>query len=66
MTGPVTPTQVGQSARPQGNGVGLRNVRERLKLFYNREDVFSIDSEGEDGGTRVRIVVPREVDEAGV
>ena len=66
MTGPVTPTQVGQSARPQGNGVGLRNVRERLKLFYNREGVFSIDSEGEDGGTRVRIVVPREVDEAGV
>lgn len=65
MTGPVTPTQVGQSARPQGNGVGLRNVRERLRLFYNQEGVFTIDSEGEDGGTRVRIVVPREADEAG-
>ena len=63
MTGPVTPTQVGESARPQGNGVGLRNVRERLKLFYNREGVFCIDSEGEDGGTRVRIIVPEEANE---
>ncbi len=63
MTGPVAPTMVGEKASPQGNGVGLRNVRERLKLFYQQEAVFSIDTGGEEGGTRVRIFVPKAVEE---
>lgn len=59
LTDPVSPTSVGDRTRPDGNGVGLRNVRERLRLFYNREGVFTIGV-AEDGGTRVRITVPRE------
>lgn len=40
------------------NGIGLDNVISRLKLFYDREDVFTIDSPGKDRGTRVLIRIP--------
>ncbi len=57
MAGPVTPTKVGDSSNTQANGVGLRNVRERLRLYYNSETVFNI-TQGEFGGTLVTITVP--------
>lgn len=47
-----------------GNGVGLRNVRARLRLFYEREDVLTITSEGEGRGTLVTIRVRAPRDEA--
>ncbi len=34
-----------------GNGVGLVNVRERLRLFFDRADVMDIESGGEGQGT---------------
>ena len=37
------------------NGIGLDNVINRLKLFFESDDVFEILSEGEDKGTEVRI-----------
>lgn len=40
------------------NGIGLQNVISRLKLFYDREDVFEIMSDGENKGTRVVISIP--------
>ncbi len=40
------------------NGVGLTNVISRLKLFYNRDDVFDITSAGEDKGTEVILYIP--------
>lgn len=40
------------------NGIGLDNVINRLKLFFENEDVFEILSEGEDKGTEVRIYLP--------
>ena len=45
-----------------GNGVGLRNVRARLRLYDEREDVLTIRSEGEGMGTEVilRVRAPRE------
>lgn len=48
------------SASPEknSNGIGLGNVQERLKLYYNRNDLFSIESEGENKGTMVTIRVP--------
>lgn len=58
MEDPVMPSSVGDRTRPGGNGVGLKNVRERLRLFYHETDVFVIENE-QDGGTRVRITVPR-------
>ncbi len=41
-----------------GNGVGLVNVRERLRLFFDRADVMDIESGGEGQGTLVTIRVP--------
>ncbi|MBO4902250.1 MAG: DNA phosphorothioation-dependent restriction protein DptG [Lachnospiraceae bacterium] len=40
------------------NGVGLSNVIGRLKLFFDRDDIFTIESEGEDLGTKVTMRIP--------
>ncbi len=40
------------------NGIGLGNVINRLKLYYDREDVFEINSEGPNQGTKVTIHIP--------
>ncbi len=40
------------------NGVGLVNVIHRLRLYFNREDVIEIKSEGKDRGTEVIIHIP--------
>ncbi len=39
-------------------GIGLGNVISRLKLYYNREDVFSIKSDGMNKGTEVLLYIP--------
>lgn len=41
-----------------GNGVGLVNVRERLRLYFDRTDVMWVESEGEGKGTVIIIRVP--------
>lgn len=41
-----------------GNGVGLVNVRERLRLYFDRENVLTVESGGEGKGTTVVIRVP--------
>lgn len=40
------------------NGIGLGNVINRLRLYYGREEVFNIQSEGLNKGTRVIIHIP--------
>ena len=40
------------------NGIGLYNVISRLKLFYDRDDVFEISSQGKNQGTQVLIRIP--------
>ncbi len=40
------------------NGVGLMNVVNRLKLFYDSEDVFDVTSAGEGKGTEVLLYIP--------
>lgn len=37
------------------NGVGLNNVIQRLRMFYNKEDVIEITSVGKNMGTEVAI-----------
>ena len=44
-------------------GVGLKNVMGRLKLSFDREDVFVIESEGEGKGTVVTLRIPIEGEE---
>ncbi len=41
------------------NGIGLGNVINRLRLFYDREDIFTIESEGKNKGTTVTIHIPK-------
>ena len=40
------------------NGVGIANVISRLRLFYDREEVMQMFSEGIDRGTIVDILIP--------
>ena len=40
------------------NGIGLGNVQERLKLYYNKENLLSLESKGEGTGTTVTIRIP--------
>ncbi len=46
------------SDKKHGNGVGLNNVIERLRLYYNGSNNFEIISNGRDQGTEVVITVP--------
>ena len=48
------------SSDKNSNGVGLGNVQKRLNLYYNKENLFSIDSKGENMGTLVTIRIPVE------
>lgn len=46
------------SDNSDSNGIGLENVKERLQIYTGREDVFYIESDGRDKGTRVILKVP--------
>ncbi len=43
----------------RSNGVGLENVINRLQMFFNDEDIFTIQSEGENKGSEVIIRLPK-------
>ena len=42
----------------QHRGTGLKNVIERLRIYYGIKDVFEIASEGAGRGTAVSIIIP--------
>lgn len=42
-------------------GIGFHNVLMRLRLFYSRNDVLDIFSDGEGCGTEIRVYMPREI-----
>lgn len=46
------------STEKNSNGIGLGNVQERLRLYYNTKNLFSIESDGENMGTSVTISIP--------
>ena len=41
------------------NGIGLENVISRLEMYFNDEDIFTIQSEGENKGSEVIIRLPK-------
>lgn len=45
--------------KADSNGVGLNNCIERLNIFYERDDVLDIISEGKDKGTETILYLPR-------
>jgi LytS/YehU family sensor histidine kinase len=48
----------GNPEKADSNGVGLANCIERLNIFYEREDVLDIISEGENKGTETILYLP--------
>ena len=46
------------TARPKGHGIGLKNIAERLKMAFDQEAGFWIDSTP-DQGTTVIITIPK-------
>lgn len=49
--------------KSHSNGVGLNNCIERLNIFYEREEVLDIISEGENKGTETILYLPKEVED---
>ena len=47
-------------SKSDSNGVGLNNCIERLNIFYERDDVLDIISEGENMGTEIILYLPEE------
>ncbi len=45
--------------KSDSNGVGLNNCIERLNIFYERDDVLDIISEGENKGTETILYLPK-------
>jgi sensor histidine kinase YesM len=43
----------------QHRGTGLKNVIERLRIYYSMHDVFEIRSGGRGRGTSVTIIIPK-------
>jgi len=41
------------------SGIGLGNVINRLRLYYDREEIFEIKSDGHNKGTQVTIQIPK-------
>lgn len=56
----VEPSEVSSDS----NGIGLANVIERLRLFYNREHVITILSQGDNTGCEVIIHMPITADDS--
>lgn len=49
--------------KAHSNGVGLNNCIERLNIFYERDEVLDIISEGENKGTETILYLPKEVED---
>ena len=43
--------------RSKKNGIGLKNIKERLKIYFGEAYTLNIENR-ETGGTRVRIIIP--------
>lgn len=53
------------SLTKDSNGIGLGNVINRLKLYYDRDNIFYIYSEGHNQGTTVTMLIPKIRNEVG-
>lgn len=51
------------TVKPRGNGIGLANIRERLRLLFE-ESIFTVDS-APGSGTTIRICIPKTPVEGG-
>lgn len=48
--------------RSSSNGVGVKNVMERLELYFHGKAKFEILSEGKDTGTEILITIPKQME----
>jgi sensor histidine kinase YesM len=52
------PVSIDPDGQPH-RGTGLKNVIERLRIYYGMHDVFEINSDGPGTGTSVSIIIPK-------
>ena len=50
------------SEHPDSTGIAMDNVIHRLQLYYNRDNLLQIESDGPGTGTRVTILIPLEAE----
>lgn len=63
---PAVPSPRHESPAPvAGTGIGLSNVISRLRLYYNRDDVIDIQTNADQPGTTILILIPRLISEPG-
>ncbi len=62
MQGLLEGRDVIKDQEQNSNGVGVKNVISRLELYYGREGLFDIKSEGKDKGTEIIITLPRKTE----
>ena len=58
MEGKGKIAQDGDADARGSTGIGLANVMNRLKLYYNRDDLLSIHSDGRGMGTEITLTLP--------
>lgn len=58
----IKPGKIEREVNPakDSHGIGLGNVITRLKLYYDTDDVFHINSDGQNKGTTVTILIPKD------
>lgn len=49
-----------EQSNSDSTGIGLENVNKRLELYYKKENLFKIDSDGTMCGTTATIIIPKE------
>lgn len=52
--------ELSTDCKNSSNGVGLVNVKNRLNLFFDQDDVLQIESEGKNQGTKVSLLIPKQ------
>ena len=51
-----------EEEHPDSTGIAMDNVIHRLRLYYNRDNLLQIESDGPGTGTRVTILIPLEAE----
>ncbi len=58
LSGEYDSLTIDEEESKKGNGIGLRNVIERLNIYFDNKNSFDIISSGKNQGTEVVITVP--------
>jgi len=46
--------------KPKSTGIGLKNIYDRLKIYYSSQVEMEVDG-SEDGGFKITVIIPRDI-----